>query len=436
MNCDRALYATPAFQREPTVAPLSALFGEDAAVLEHREFQLVLLVTVPTLLGTTVLSPVLDSLIDPFGTTTANVGLLISAFTGPAILIIPLAGAVADRIGRKPVLVSSLLLFGTAGSAIAFTTDFRVALGLRLLQGAAFAGLNPILITTVRDIFKGSAEATGQGLRVMVAGFGQTVFAPIAGLLVVVAWQLPFLLYAMAFPIALAVFVWFEEPTETDAVDTGADAGYTAELLALLARRRVIALLVARGLVLVVWFGFLTYNSIVVVRLLDGSPGQAGALVAVGSLSYALAASQAGRVTAAFDSRLYPLLGGNCILGIGLAVFAFAPGLFVAAVGVAASSVGFGMTLSLYRSAITGLAPVRLRAGLVSVAEAGGRLVATLTPIAMGAAMTGLTPSLGFESAVRSVVGGAGLLTFAVTTICVVIAAAAASDAVEDTTDA
>jgi hypothetical protein len=401
------------------------LFGEDATVLEHRDFQLVLLVTVPTLLGTTVLSPVLDSLIGPFGTTTANVGLLISAFTAPAILIIPVAGAIADRIGRKPVLVASLLLFGTAGSAIAFTTDFRVALGLRLLQGAAFAGLNPILITIVRDIFEGSAEATGQGLRVMVAGFGQTVFAPVAGLLVVVAWQLPFLLYAMAFPIALAVLVWFVEPTDDDASAASAHAGYTRDLLALLARRRVLALVVARGLVLVVWFGFLTFNSIVVVRLLDGSPGQAGALVAVGSLSYALAASQAGRVTAALDSRLYPLLAGNGALGVGLAVFAFAPGLLLAVVGVAASSVGFGLTISLYRSAITGLAPVRLRAGLVSVAEAGGRLVATLTPIAMGAAMTGLTPALGFGTAVRTVVGGAGILTFAVTTLCVFVAAGA-----------
>ena len=410
------------------MAPLRALFGEDAAVLDQRDFQLVLLVTVPTLLGTTVLSPVLDSLIGPFGTTTADVGLLISAFTAPAILIIPVAGAVADRIGRKPVLVASLLLFGTAGSAIALTTDFRVALGLRLLQGAAFAGLNPILITIVRDIFDGQAEATGQGLRVMVAGIGQTVFAPIAGLLVVIAWQLPFLLYAMAFPIALAVFVWFEEPTDANVSSAGTDAGYVRELFALLSRRKALALVIARGLVLVVWFGFLTFNSIVVVRLLGGSPGQAGALVAVGSLSYAVAASQAGRVTAALDSRLYPLIGGNCSLGVGLAVFAAAPNLLVAAVGVAGSSAGFGLTLALYRSAITGLAPVRLRAGLVSVAEAGGRLVATLTPIAMGAAMTGLTPTLGFGSAVRVVVGGAGILTFALTTLCVLIAAGVSTD--------
>ena len=42
--------------------------------------------------------------------------------------------------------------------------------------------------------------------------------------------------------------------------------------------------------------------------------------------------------------------------------------------------------------------------------------------------MTGLTPTLGFGSAVRVVVGGAGILTFALTTLCVLIAAGVSTD--------
>jgi ACDE family multidrug resistance protein len=173
---------------------LQTLFGDDARILRDREYQILLLVTVPVLLGTTLLSPVLDSLIGPLGATPATVGLLISAFTAPAIAIIPLAGALADRVGRKPILVVSILLFGCAGSAIALTSDFRVALFLRFLQGVSFAGASPIIITSIRDIYDGSAEATGQGLRAMVSGLGQTVFSPLAGLLVVVAWQAPFVM--------------------------------------------------------------------------------------------------------------------------------------------------------------------------------------------------------------------------------------------------
>ncbi|MFB6309691.1 MAG: MFS transporter [Salinirussus sp.] len=411
------------------MASLRSLFGDDAAVLRDQDYQLLLLVTVPTLLGTTMLSPVLDSLIEPFGTSAADIGLLISAFTAPAIVIIPVAGAIADRIGRKPVLVWSLLLFGAAGTAVALTTDFRIALGFRLLQGIGFAGLNPTVVTCIRDLFTGSAEATGQGLRVAVAGLGQTVFSFIAGVIVAIAWQLPFLLYAMSFPIAVALWLRFEEPAGQSGSERGSD--YVRALLGQLGRPTVAAMVTARGLVLVTWFGFVTFNSIVVVRVLGGSPSQAGAMVAVASTVFAITASQAGRVTARFGSRLVPLLAGNIAMGLGLAIFGLAPAPLHAAGGVAIAGAGFGLDLGLYRSVVSGLAPADLRAGVVSVAEAGGRVVATLTPLAMGVGLTALEPAVGFDAAVRTVLVGAGVVAWGGTTVCVGLAAFAGSDGIE-----
>jgi MFS family permease len=134
----------------------------------------------------------------------------------------------------------------------------------------------------------------------------------------------------------------------------------------------------------------------------------------VGSLVFAIAGSQAGRITALFESRLYPLVGANICIGLGFVVVLFAPGIAVAAVGIAVAGIGFGLTLSLYRSIITGLAPDDLRAGLVSIAEAWGRLTNTLTPIAMGAVIAAATPRMGFASALQlagvgvAAVGGVG----------------------------
>mgnify|MGYP000078783745 CR=1 FL=1 len=100
--------------------------------------------------GTALLSPVLDSLVDPFGTSASQVGLMMSFFTAPPIVVIPLAGLLADRYGRKPVIVTSLLLFGLAGSAIALTTNFQVVLGLRLLQGVAFGADGRIITVEMK----------------------------------------------------------------------------------------------------------------------------------------------------------------------------------------------------------------------------------------------------------------------------------------------
>jgi hypothetical protein len=75
---------------------------------------------------------------------------------------------------------------------------------------------------------------------------------------------------------------------------------------------------------------------------------------------------------------------------------------------------GLGLALALYRSIITGLATESLRGGLVSLAEAFGRVVATATPVLMGAVIAAATPRIGLAAAVRvaglgaAVAGGAG----------------------------
>jgi MFS family permease len=63
-------------------------------------------------------------LIEPFGASSATIGLIMSAFTAPAVVMTPVIGVIADRFGRRPVILSGLVLFGTAGTAITLTTTF------------------------------------------------------------------------------------------------------------------------------------------------------------------------------------------------------------------------------------------------------------------------------------------------------------------------
>lgn len=393
-----------------------SIFGEEGAVVRDPSFQLLVLANLLGPMGSGVVSPMLDSLTGPYGASTADIGLMMALFSAPAIVIIPITGLLTDRYGRKPVLVAGLALFATGGTALAFTTDFRVALLLRLLQGAGFAGIVPVVVTSLGDLYTGATETTAQGIRFMTAGFSQTVFPLLSGVLVVVAWQYPFFLYAIGFPIAAVVFLLFEEPSEAgragrDSPDVGRQL---RSVWALVTRPYVLVMVVARGLPVMVWIGFLTYNSIVVVQLLGGSPAAAGLLVAVGSLSMAVAASQAGRIMGWFERRYGPLVVTNLALFVGFAGMMAAPTLPIAAVSIVVAGLGFGITLSVYRSIITGLAATSLRGSLVSLAEAFGRVTATLTPIVMGAAIAVGTPVLGFDPAVRwtgvgiAVIGGVG----------------------------
>jgi MFS family permease len=405
---------------------LRRAFGEDARILRESNFQLLLLATVFPILGSTIVSPVLESLIEPFGTSATDIGLMISALTAPAIFVIPVSGVLADRYGRRPVLVASLLLFGAGGSAIALTTDFRVVLALRALQGIGFAGVVPVVTASIGDMYDDSAEVTGQGLRHTVNGISGAAFPLLAGALVASAWQYPFLLYAAAFPVAAVVALRFTEPTN---VNTGAGGGdgpaYHRALAGLLRYPRMAVVLLARTLPMVVWIGFVTFNSLVVVRVMGGTPFQAGVLVAAGNLVFGLASSQVGRILAAVGSRFVTLVAANLALAGGFVGFLYAPDVGVAVPWVVLSGVGFGVALSLYRSYLTLLAPETLRAGVVSLGASGARITVTTTPIAMGAVIEAATPALGQTAALQlagvgaAVVGGGGGI------LCLLVAAAA-----------
>jgi len=412
------------------VVSLSSIAGADSGIVRERPFQLLLLINVLPPLGTALLSPVLGSLVEPLGASTANIGLMMSAFTAPSIVVIPVAGVLSDRYGRRPVLLFGLVWFGLTGTAIAFVSTFAAALALRALQGIGFAALTPIIITSLGDLYAGTKEATAQGLRFTGSGLSQTAFPLAAGVLVGMAWQYPFLLYAVAFPIAAVVYRYFEEPLD-EGDDEGADGESTAgvraqlaDMRALVAHRRAWTMVLARGSANVAWFGFLTYNSILVVSVLGRTPTEAGILAALASLTYALAATQAGRVAAHFDDRLYPLVATNLSMGGGLALAFLAESLAVAAVGVAFMGAGFGLVLSIYRSVITTLPPADLRGGLVSLGEGSGRAGATATPVVMGVAVAVATGPLGFEAAVRAVGVGTGLLGAGVGIACLLLMSA------------
>ena len=395
------------------------LVGDDADVVADPRFRVILLGSVVSPMGASLVSPLLDSLVSVYGVSEARIGLVMAAFTAPAIVAIPLVGLVSDRYGRKPVLTAGLAIFGATGAALAFTTDFRVVVALRLLQGVGFTGVAPVLIAATGDLFTGDREATAQGVRFTTVGLSLALVPVLAGLLVALAWQYPFALYALGLPTAAVVHRYFEEPTTANGSDRGRDVRRLGDALR---SPRLGLVLLGRTVPSVLWFGFLTYNSIVVVRFLDGSPGAAGALVGVASVASSVGGAQVGRLTAAFETRRVPLLAGTAASGVGLGGIALAPSLPVAAVAAVVIGAGFGVVLTLYRSTISTLAPDDLRGSLVSLGESAGRVGSTLTPVVMGGAVALATPRFGFEAAVRGTLLGVVGCGVAVGVVAVLLA--------------
>jgi len=140
--------------------------------------------------------------------------------------------------------------------------------------------------------------------------------------------QYPLLLYAIGIPISIVLALWFTEPTapsrETASAADRADRGtYVRELTAVLLRPRVVAsVLVFRMIPILLYITFMTYVSLLVVRSMGGTAGQAGILVALASATYAVAATQAGRFGSSFAGRIFPLATAISLMAVGLVIVA------------------------------------------------------------------------------------------------------------------
>mgnify|MGYP001378401848 CR=1 FL=1 len=86
---------------------------------------LVLCVALMGVMGVSITLPILPKLGAVFHQDAAGVALLITCFTLPSAFMTPVAGVLADRFGRKAVLLPGLLLFACGGMGCAFSDSFE-----------------------------------------------------------------------------------------------------------------------------------------------------------------------------------------------------------------------------------------------------------------------------------------------------------------------
>jgi len=106
-------------------------------------------------------------------------------------------GPLSDRYGRKPVLVTSLVLYIGFGLACAVATSFTLLLAARLAQGAAAAATRVLVVSIVRDRFEGSAMARLMSL-VFLVFLLMPVLAPLFGQLTLLIAPWPWIFFGLA----------------------------------------------------------------------------------------------------------------------------------------------------------------------------------------------------------------------------------------------
>ncbi|WP_082631292.1 MFS transporter [Gracilibacillus massiliensis] len=184
--------------------------------MKEKKLDLIALASIPLVmtLGNSMLIPILPIIEKKIGITPFQSSLIITVYSIVAILLIPIAGYLSDKIGRKKVIVPSLIITGIGGLVSAFAAwklenPFMIILIGRFLQGIGAAGAFPVVIPTVGDMFKDEKDVSaGLGLIETSNTFGKVLSPIIGAWLAIFIWFLPFVFIPIFSAIAVVMVLF------------------------------------------------------------------------------------------------------------------------------------------------------------------------------------------------------------------------------------
>ncbi|MFS0726832.1 MFS transporter [Paenibacillus sp. 1P07SE] len=167
-------------------------------------------------LGNSILIPVLPTLQRELKVNSLQISMLITVYSVAAILMIPLAGYLSDRFGRKKIMIPSLIIAGLGGllsglaPLFAGGAVYAVILAGRLIQGIGAAGAAPIVMPLVGDMYKSEKEVSGALGIVETSNTLGKVVSPILGaLLALWTWTALFLSIPVFCLISILLILFF-----------------------------------------------------------------------------------------------------------------------------------------------------------------------------------------------------------------------------------
>lgn len=171
-------------------------------------------------LGNSMLIPVLPIIEKELHISSLQVSMMITCYSIASILLIPIAGFLSDKYGRKKIILPSLVIVMLGGliSGIAsskMNDPYITIIMGRLLQGIGAAGAFPIVLPLVGDLYKKDEEASvALGIIETSNTFGK-VLSPIFGaLLASFVWFLPFYVISILSAISFLLICFFVKITK------------------------------------------------------------------------------------------------------------------------------------------------------------------------------------------------------------------------------
>jgi multidrug resistance protein len=333
------------------------------------------------LVGFGIVSPILGRYAERFHAGGLTVGLMFASFSVAQMLCAPILGRISDRVGRKPVIIFSLV--GTAvGSVITGAAGAIWVLFLgRIIDGSSGASVS-VAQGAIADIAPPEQRARLMGMLGAAFGVGFVLGPAIGGLAALGGPRVPFFIAGgVAAVNAIVAFVRLPE-TKKEVHDPHAAHHARSPRSAVLVRFAVVGFISTLG-----FSGFEATFSLFGQRRFNLTEGSAAMVFLV--IGLALTAVQGGLIgplTSSLGSGKL-LRIGLLVTGAGLAVLAFTPHMVWVMLFASMLLLAFGQGVASpsITALVTETAPPDRRGEALGYQQSAGAFARIAGPIVAGA---------------------------------------------------
>ncbi|RLI79496.1 MFS transporter [Archaeoglobales archaeon] len=343
--------------------------------MRDRVLPVIFAITLIGVIGVAILAPAFPKIAHELNLSKSDVALLVTLFTLPGVVLAPIIGIMADRYGRKEILIPSLFLFGVAGTLCAFV-DFRLMLILRFLQGIGGAALTSLAATLIGDLYYGMDRAKALGYNASILSIGTASYPLAGGLLALFDWRYPFFTFILAIPVGIAAMtIPYKEIRQVEF------KSYAKESMRLLKNSSLLLGFVSGIIVFVILYGaFITYLPFLLNIKFMADSATIGIVQSSMSIVTAITASKIDFFLRKFGEDKTIKLGSLFYMS-SMLLTPFIPSLWLFIAVTILFGLGHGTVLPAIQNLVVSVAPTENRAIVMTVYGSMVRIGQTVGPL-------------------------------------------------------
>ncbi|MEM2134775.1 MAG: MFS transporter [Candidatus Freyarchaeota archaeon] len=269
-------------------------------------------------LGYGIIIPFLPQYAMSLGASDLDVGIIFATYALVQLVTTIPFGLLSDRYGRRPFMISGMLLLGIASLLFPLAQTVHLMIVCRAIQGLAASATWSSAVALVADTFPGNDKGTKLGITAGVTNMGGIAGPLLGGALSDVNFNIPFLLIA-SLSIFMFAYMFFrlKLPPRENKVD---ETSYIKMIRGALRIRNVVIIILINALTMIFW-GFVEP---LMPPYLSGrfslSSTQIGIIFGAMSLIYASIQPLVGRLTDKYGQKRFIIAGMALQASIGLII--------------------------------------------------------------------------------------------------------------------